>query len=532
MGAPAGAVLAVNARDPEETRVALACEGRLLDLRWTRTERGTLVGSLHLGVVTRVEEGLDAAFVDVGMGRAGFLHVGQVHPGLADPALDALAAALLPAPREADVRTLLGEDHDAEDEAAGTPAAQGGGEAPPRAARIGDLLRPGRKVLVQVLRDPLRQKGATLTTFVSLAGHRLVYMPSLGRPGVSRRLLDPLERERLRLLLETLAGAGCGLIARTAAEGVDQEGMLREWQGLQRRWEEVATRCRHSAAPAQVLTEDPPVVRAVHELLDAGVQRLVVDDAAAADLLESALRAAGLNSVVVERYAQARPLFEALDLERDWQGLFRPRVPLPGGASIVIHETEALTAVDVNSGPAVADSLEATALAINLAAVEEIARQVRLRDLGGIVVVDFIDMRRAEHRRQVESALRAALLRDRARLKTSHLGSFGLMTFTRRRIGGGLPRAVEAPCRGCGGSGQVAHHHAGALRAVRRMRAEPAARAFHVRAQPGTCGVLRGPLAEAVTSLGRPVTLQEDLQVSAADPVVQPDLLADPGSGR
>jgi len=530
-------LIAVNARDPEETRVALARDGRLLDLRWTRSERGSQVGGIFLGVVSRIEEGLDAAFVDLGLGRAGFLHVGQVHPGFADPALDAAAVAALAAPREAGVRSLLGAEEDADPEAAAAEAPAGAGEpapeaaAAPRALRIGELLRPGRRVLVQVLRDAVRQKGATLTTFVSLAGHRLVYMPSLGRPGASRRLADSEERERLRQALLELGGPGCGLIARTAAEGCTAEQLGAEWSAMQVRWQELAGRARHAAAPGALLTDEAPVVRAVRELLGAEFGRIVVDDAAAAAALREALSAAGVTAPV-ELYDNSRPLFEALDLERDWQSLFRPRVPLAGGASIVIHETEALTAIDVNSGPTGQATLEETALASNLASVEEIARQVRLRDLGGIVVVDFIDMKRAEHRRQVEAALRQALLRDRARLKTSHLGSFGLMAFTRRRVGGGIPRTVETLCRGCGGSGHVAHHHAGALRALRRLRAEPQARSFRIRAQPGTCAILRGSFQEALAALGQPVEILEDVQVAASDPVVLPDLLAGPPSGR
>lgn len=527
MTAPAAPLLAVNARDPEEIRLALACDSRLLDLRWTRVERGSLVGDIFLGVISRVEEGLDAAFVDLGLGRAGFLHVGQVHPAYADASLDAVSVSKLPAPREAGARSLLGADDSLEGEPAHPPAA----EVAPRALRIGELLRPGRRILVQILRDPVRQKGATLSTFISFAGHRLVYMPSLGRPGASRRMADPSERERLRQALEEIGGPGCGLIARTAAEGCEVEILRAEWGSLQKRWQDLEGRARHAPAPGPLLSEESPVARAARDLLTADLGRIVVDDAAAATALEAVLRDCGLPTAV-ERYDNSRPLFEALDLERDWQTLFRPRVPLAGGASIVIHETEALTAVDVNSGPAQLGTLEETALAVNLSAVDETARQVRLRDLGGIVVVDFIDMKLAENRRQVEAAMRSALLRDRARLKTSHMGSFGLMAFTRRRVGGGIPRAVETLCRGCGGSGHVAHHHAGALRALRRMRAEPLAQSFRVRAQPGTCAILRGALQEAVTGLGRPVEVLEDVQVAASDPVVLPELLAGPALGR
>lgn len=509
----AAPLLAVNARDPEELRVALWRGGRLEDLRWSRRERGSQVGTILLGVVTRIEEGLDAAFVEIGTGRAGFLHHGQIHPAVADADLDPVSVAERPAPRHG------GAAPDADD---GDPA-----PAPPERP-IAELLQPGRRLLVQVLRDPVRQKGATLTTFLSLAGHRLVLMPSLGRPGVSRRVADEQERARLRALLEAAAGAEQGVIARTAAEGASEGELRAEWQQLRKRWQQLAARARHGTRPGPVLDEEPASVRAARELWTPDVARVVVDDPAAEAELRAAFAGAA-DAPAIEAYSGSRPLFEALDLERDWQALYRPRVPLPGGGSLVIHETEALTAVDVNSGATQADSLEETALQANLGACEEIARQARLRDLGGIVVVDFIDMRVAEHRRRVEAALSEALRRDRARLKVGHLGAFGLMAFTRRRAGGGLPRALESLCRGCGGGGHVAHHHAGGLRALRRMRAESAARSFRVRAQPGTCAALRGPLAEALRALGRPVELEEDLQVSAADPVVQADLLAGPG---
>lgn len=505
--APGVEYLAVNARDPEEIRVARAVDGKLLELRWTRAERGSMVGAILLGVVTRIEEGLDAAFVDLGLGRAGFLHRDQVLPAYADAELDPVAAAILPAPRPS--------SGDAEEEAA--TAASAAESAP----RLTELLRPGRRVLVQILRDPLRQKGATLTTFVSIAGHRLVLMPSLGRPGVSRRLADMEERERLREVLIEIAGAEAGVIARTAAEGADAAVVREEWTQLRSRWDALAARARHQAKPGPVLEELSTTVRSVRELLDGGTREIVVDDSAAEKELREAL-AGEAAPPVFHAYTNSRPLFEALDLERDWQSLYRPRVPLLGGGSLVIHETEALTAVDVNSGPTSALTLEETALAANLGACEEIARQTRLRDLGGIVVVDFIDLREPEHRRRVETALREALRHDRARLKTGRLGSFGLMSFTRRRIGGGLPRALETLCRGCGGSGHVAHHHAGALRALRRMRAESQAKAFQVRAQPGTCAVLRGMLA----GIEVPVALVEDLQVAAGDPVVQAELVA------
>ncbi|MGB0685896.1 MAG: ribonuclease E/G [Planctomycetota bacterium] len=216
----------------------------------------------------------------------------------------------------------------------------------------------------------------------------------------------------------------------------------------------------------------------------------------------------------------SRPLFEALDLERGYQRLFAARVPIGQGASIVIHETEALTAIDVNSGRVERDTLEETALETNLRAAAEVLRQVRLRDLGGIVVVDFIDMREAANRREVELAMRDGLRRDRARMKCGRLGSFGLLTFTRRRLGTGPARASEAMCRGCGGSGNVAHHRAGALRVLRRLRALEGPSRLKLRAQPGLVHELRHH-REALEALGHRLDTVEDYQVPAGDPVLE-----------
>ena len=499
--APERPVLAVNARDPEELRAALADEHGLVDLRWSRAERGSQVGDIHLGIVRQVEEGLDAAFVDIGSSRAAFLHVGNVHPASADGG-DAFDIAGAPA-------------H-------GHPALAEEGEEVLPQKRISELLSPGQCILVQVLRDPVRGKGATLTGILSLAGHMMVWMPALRRTGISRRITDREERARLRAELGEVDDGPLPVIVRTAAEGAPRRVLRADLERLRQRWERAGVASRGLEAPALVLGEESPAVRAARELFHGGVRRVVADDPEVAAELRTFLaeRAPGAD-LEVELHDRRRPLFEALDLERDWQELFRSRVPLPGGASIVLHETEALTAIDVNSGRTGGASLEQTALQTNLAAAAEVARQVRLRDLGGIVVVDFIDMQEADNRRQVERRLRESLQRDRARQKCGRLGSFGLMSFTRRRLGTGLPRAAEALCRGCGGSGSTTHHQAGALRMLRRLRAEEPGGAFRVRAQPGTLEVLRGRHREALEELDLRLEWQEDLQVAAGEPVLE-----------
>ncbi len=499
-GAAETRVLAVNARDAEEVRVALLVDGRIHDLRWAQPERASLVGNLYLGVVRQVEPGLDSAFVDFGAGRAGFLHVGNVHPGYGEAEADPVEVASRP--------TAAAEAIAGELDGGAAPAAK-----PPR---ISEHLQVGQQVLVQVVRDPVRGKGATLTTFVSLAGRLLVWMPSLGRIGVSRRIQDDKERRRLRSSVEACGPPErAGLIARTAAAGRPKRDLQRDLEHVQRQWQLVTEAAAAARAepdePALLLAELSPAVRAVRDLMAGGVERVVVDSPEhGAELERFLVDYLPRHRPGVELYRKQRPLFEALDLERDYQLLFRPRVPVGSGASIVIHETEALTAIDVNSGRIDEGSLEATALAANKLAAVEVARQIRLRDLGGILVVDFIDMTQAAHRREVESLFRQELRADRARFKAGRLGSFGLMSLTRRRLGTGLPRATELPCAGCGGSGSAVQHRAGAMRALRRLRAVGPERPWRLRAHPGVIQHLRAHHQDVLDDFSFEVKLEED----------------------
>ena len=508
-------LVAVNARDPEEVRVALARGGRLLELRRAAAARESRVGNVYLGVVTQVEPGLDAAFVDYGDRRAGFLHAGNLHPALAGCRGDALAAVSQPLPS-----AELPEEGEEE-----RPPA-----VPARAGRpVEEVLAPGDRILVQVLRDPVRGKGATLTTLISLPGRLLVWMPSLGRHGVSRRIAPAPERERLRELLDRLDPDGAfGLIARTGAAGAGLKDLRKDLRRLRRAWERLGEGARKAAGPCLLYAEESALERAVRDLFRPDLDRILVDDAELRPRLEDGLRKAapGLE-VPVESWDRTRPLFEALDLERDYQALFRPRVPFGAGASLVIQATEALTAVDVNSGRIGGERLEETALEANLQAAREIARQIRLRDLGGIIVVDFIDLREPAHRRRVEEALREALLEDRARWKLGRLGSFGLLALTRRRLGTGMPGPGEEPCPHCGGSGSLLAAHAGALRLLRRLRAAAAGprapAALRARAAPPVLEILHTEHQAALESLeaGLRIESREDPGLSPSDPVVE-----------
>ena len=531
-----GNTIVVNARDPEEVRVVLLEHGEISDLRCGRPDSGSMVGNIYLGVVKQVEDSLDAAFVDFGDKRAGFLHVGNVHPAVQDPTLDAYDAvttAILKPPCNPTAQAEVASESELEEAtetpqqpeesaATETPEEDLQGVVSDPHARISDLLQVGQRVIVQVVRDPVRGKGSTLSTIISLAGFGLVWMPSLGRIGISRRIESTEERERLRTLLQELgAGVDMPVIARTASADEPKRVLQADLNRIQKRIDKLKAGAKASVAPALLVEEESIVMRAIRELFHAGVEVIYCDDSAMNVAIGSFLESKAATERVEQRfYAEDLPLFEKLGLETSYQRLFRSRVPIGLGASIVIHPTEALTAIDVNSGRVEGSTLEETALATNLLATLEIAKQVRLRDLGGIIVIDFIDMREAGNRRQVEDALRECLQSDRARMKTGSIGNFGLFSFTRRRLGTGPARATEAMCRDCGGSGSHAHHGAGALRTLRRLRGLSGAWQVRVRAQVGVIQQLRRHQI-ALLALPHKVEFVEDLQVPSGESVLE-----------
>ncbi len=523
--------LAVNQRDPEEVRVALHRGTTLEDVRWAHGEHASLVGNIYLGIVRQVERGLDAAFIDFGERRAGFLHLGNVHPACADASLDPLEVACRPS-RQAQQLADDGDEsnggEDAEDakdahEEDDDAVAEDGGEEVLAPLSIADLLHVDQKILVQVMRDPVRGKGATLTTILSLAGRKVVLVPSLGHVGVSRRIHDLDERQRLReTLQQELEPQGLGGIARTASQNSKVEDIEADLAHVLQTWQRVKDGLENVEAPALLEAEAGAAARAVRELFAPELERIVVDDEQAAQEIEGILdRYVPGHGLTVKRYEDRKPLFETLGIERDWQNLLKPRVALGGGASIVIHETEALTAIDVNSGRIDKGSLEQTAYEANCMAAAEIARQVRLRDIGGIVVADFIDMQEPDHRRDLELLLREEVERDRARLKLGRMSAFGLLPMTRRRMGAGLPRGSAALCRGCGGSGNTSHHWGGALRLLRRLRAADPDLSWNLRVHPGVMELLDGTLAASVRELDLDLHFQPDFQVPSGEPVME-----------
>jgi ribonuclease E len=428
--------LLLNLEDAEEPRAALVEDGRLSLLWVERAEDRTLVGNVYKGRVTSVERSIGAAFVDFGGGRPGFLHGGDV-----------------PAP--------------------GEPADEPG-ELPP----IQDLVAEGQEIVVQVSRDAHGGKGPSLTARVSLPGRLMVVFPALARTAVSRKITDEAERRRLEDAMSArAAAAGVGVVVRTAAAGATEETLAAEFARLAADARGIAERSASRRAPALLHEESDFCARAVRELLCrapervGGPVRVVVDTPAGLRRVEELL-ASDPSPPEVALHEGPLPLFHATGVEREVRALDEARVPLPGGASLVIHETEALWAIDVNSGRMRGeDSLEETALAVDLVAAAEAARQIRLRDLGGLVVVDFIDCVEPENRARVEAALRDALAGDPARMRVAPLSEFMVAEITRRRMRAGPAHAGSVSCPSCRGRGRTRNPRSAGLAALREIRA-------------------------------------------------------------
>ncbi len=415
--------LSVN---PFETRVALRENGRLVTYRAERHRASSLVGNLYKGTVTRVLPGMQAAFVDVGVGRDAFLYVRE-----AGAVVDDYADLFL----------------EGEGEALGLPADE---------VAIDDLLREGQEVLVQVVRDRLGTKGPRLTSYISLPGRFLVYLPTVPQSGVSRRITDPDERARLRQIIEGFDDPG-GWIVRTAGEGQGTSELEVDRRVLRKLWDRVQRVAEGSHSPVLVHNELSPALRSVRDMLTEAVRECWVDDVDAfrevAEFLDQR------DPPLVQRvklFQRPGDLMAAFTIDRELEKALRPKVWLKSGGYLVVNQTEALVAIDVNTGKYVGStSLEDTVYRINLEAVREIVRQLRLRDLGGIVVIDFIDMEDGTHRLEVYETLAAELKTDPARSQLLPMSDIGLVQLTRKKSRPSLDVMLSQECPYCHGSGRI-----------------------------------------------------------------------------
>lgn len=451
---------------PHETRVAVRENGVLTDLFVERQRGRSIVGSLYKGRISRVLPGMQAAFVDIGLERDAFLYVDDVAETLEEEGVE-----------PADIS----------------------------AAPIQDLLREGQEVLVQITRELGTAKGPRATSHVTIPGRYLVLLPGSQHIGVSRRITDQAERERLRSLVASLP-RGSGLIVRTAGEGRQAADFLADLAMLEAMWRQIQSRAGQVSAPSLIHRDLDLVLRAARDLAGPQVSEFWIDDTEAFQrVVEFLDRLQPELTSKIRLYRRQLDIFEAFGIESEIEQLLQPKVWLKSGGSLVVNQTEALVAIDVNTGRYVGSvDLEETALRINLEAAREVARQLRLRNLGGIIVVDFIDMEEEAHREQLLEALRRELAADRARTIVAPVGPFGLVQLTRKRTEPSFERLVTRPCPTCGGLGRIKSPETVCLeirRAVLRQAAGGEHREFAVRAHPEVTRTLRGELRGIVDEL-------------------------------
>lgn len=429
--------LLINVLESEECRIALFENGTLEELYIERTKGEQHVGDIYKGIVTNVQPSIQAAFVDFGVEKNGFLHVSDIvsssyHPGY---------------------KKKRGKR---------------------RHPLIQDVLKRGQHVVVQITREGIGKKGPSMTTYLSLPGKYLVLMPGIVRRGVSRKIEDDTERDRLRkLLAEFELPKELGFIVRTAGIGQTKRDLQRDLSYLLRLYKTIQSRIGKSEAPALVYQESDLVIRAIRDVYTTDIKQVLVDDEAAyrkvRDFLKIVMPRARKN---VKFYDEREPLFHRYGVEDQIENIYKRAVPLPEGGSLAIDTTEALVAIDVNSGSFRKErDPEKAALRVNLAAAKEIIRQLRLRDLGGVIVIDFIDMMKEENCRKVERELNDGLKRDRARTRTLRMSRFGIIEMTRQRVRSGHKRQQYEDCPHCHGTGQVKTPESMCLWVLRQIRA-------------------------------------------------------------
>jgi ribonuclease G len=440
-------MLAVNAEGPE-VRVAVVEDGALAEFFVERKRDRGLVGNIYRGKVTRVLPGMQAAFVDLGpkVERAAFLYVADVLGSGEERRLFEDAA--------------IDDDEDDGDEAPEGAASRFARSRKQLASRkIEDLLKPGQTVLCQVVKDPIGQKGARVTGYLSLPGRYSVFMPHVAQVGVSRRIGSDKERRRLRDLVNEVRPKGSGFIVRTAAEDASDQELRDDVDFLARLWSEIDRRQDLMSGAGLVYADLDLALRVVRDLLREDTSEVMIDDEEQHDRVKKfTLAFLPRFAERIKRYEGRRPIFDHYHIEPALRQAVSRRVPLKSGGSLVIDQGEALTAIDINTGSFTntgSGNLEDTVTANNLEACEEVARQLRLRNIGGIIVVDFVDMDKEGNRRKVWDAFHKALSRDRARTNVTKISELGLVEMTRKRTRESLVQLLTEPCPTCEGSGVV-----------------------------------------------------------------------------
>ncbi|KIH76066.1 RNAse G [Geoalkalibacter ferrihydriticus] len=435
----------------QETRVALLENGHIAELYIERARERGIVGNIYKGRVIRVLPGMQAAFVDIGLEKAAFLYVADVFDEV--EAVEHFIDGGNQGP------PVAGEDGDIEDRT-----------LPP----IEDLLQEGQEILVQIAKEPLGTKGARITSHISLPGRNLVYMPTVDHVGISRRIESEEEKDRLRAAVEQIRPAGSGFIVRTAAEGKSEEDLQVDMEFLLNLWQDVARRKDGSGAPSLIHSELDVICKVVRDILTEDVRRIVVDSRDEYAKIERFIGTFMPKlKYSMELYEDEEPIFDAFGLEVEIARALGRKVWLKSGGYIIIEQTEALTAIDVNTGRYVGKhNLEDTILKTNLEAVKEIAFQLRLRNIGGLIIIDFIDMEKEPHREKVHAALLEALKSDKSKSNILKISELGLVEMTRQRVRESIGRTLCEACPYCEGKGYIKSRATLAYEIFRELRRE------------------------------------------------------------
>ncbi len=434
----------INAEE-EECRIAVIEDNQLEELYLERVSLASHVGNIYKGRVTNVEKSIQAAFVDFGLAKQGFLHISDVHSQYFPSRQKVSGESIEPVGRKKSRR-----------------------DRPP----IQNCLRRGQDIIVQVIKEGVGTKGPTLTSYISLAGRFLIMMPGMRRAGVSRKIEDEEDRRQLKDLLESLnPPKNFGFIVRTAGLGRSKRDMKADLNYLLRLWQAVSKRVKNEQAPCELYRESDLVIRTIRDVFSSEISNIITDNPNVATRIRDFLKAAMPRSLrKVKLYEGSKPLFHHYEIEAEIDKIHNRRVILPSGGSLVIDQTEAFVAVDVNSGKSRSHgNAEAMAYNTNKEAAVEIARQLRLRDLGGLIICDFIDMLESKHHRDIERILREAMKNDRAHSKSLRMSQFGIIEMTRQRLRPSLSSSVYEECPHCKGAGLVKSAQSVTLDAMRAL---------------------------------------------------------------
>lgn len=471
--------------NPYQTRVVLLEDGSPSEIYIERRGHERLVGNIYKGKVQNVLPGMQAAFVDIGLERNAFLYAGDIQIDRSD-------------------FTFHGEQNDIK----------------PAALNIKDIVKPGQEVMVQIVKEPVGTKGARVTTNITLPGRTLVLMPSVNYVGVSRRIEDEEERTRLKNTLEDITEEyKMGVIVRTAAEGKGEAEFRADMHFLARLWERIQQKSKLVSAPHLIHAEEPLVFRTIRDLFTPDIKRLVINDR---EFYEKVQVVAGILSPAlrekVELYEGVPDMFDLLGLETAIEKALSRKVWMKNGGYIIIDQTEALTTIDVNTGKYVGtDNLQETITVTNCEAAKEIARQLRLRDISGIIIVDFIDMDEIADKERVLATLRAELQKDRTKSNVLGITQLGLVEMTRKKTRQCISHTLQSPCPYCGGDGKVLSHETVVLKArkqLMRMMATESSCDYLLRVHPHIAEIIADhsvpqmPILPAMN--GRTVYVQAD----------------------